>query len=79
VTWRAPDHSSDRLTLLESVLWLLVLLALCVSGWGCSGEAAPLCAEEWRGWTCTEDCSDCYCDGAVSDGPNHERGECYER
>lgn len=57
---------------------VLALLALSVDGWGCGGEAAPFCSDEERGWTCNEDCSDCYCDGAVEPDPDN-RGDCLER
>lgn len=47
---------------------LLALLLLSVDGWGCAGAAQ--CAPEADGWSCSEDCSDCWCDDVVRPEPD---------
>lgn len=48
------------------IRWLVglaLVVLLSVDGWGCAGAA--MCPAEADGWTCNEDCSDCWCDDVV--------------
>lgn len=63
---------------LELGLSVLVVLLLCIDGWGCAGRAeSSSCQDEAYGWICDAACSECYCSGSVR-AADDGRGECVE-
>lgn len=63
---------------MRHLLALLVVLLLCVDGWGCGDAEGDSCPEEAYGWVCDAECQECTCDGYVHPVPG-TIGECRER